>query len=658
MIERTHYSPRAVNDSFSNDVYNRLMRHLDPVHLMLTAEEIKQLAAYRYQLDNELQGTGWNFLDLLTRLYGAAVRRTDSLLANILQKPLDFTAGDKLGIGTRTGEKYAANITELKGAWTKYCKLQLLHAAYELSQAQTPKLGLKEALAKHDAGLRQKVRRRLLQDFEPLKDPKGVREAVLETYLVAVSQCFDPHTVYFSPKQNDRFKTALSKEEASYGFLIGEKEGKTVIQHLVPGGPAWRSGEVHRNDQLLQLAFDGKEGVDATLLDAEEVEEMLLETEARTVTIRIKKGDGSMKTVTLRKEKLEAEEARGKGYVLQGSRKIGYISLPDFYTSWEDGAGSSCAEDVAREIVNLKKEGIEGLILDVRYNGGGSMQEAVEMIGIFVNDGPVFAVKDKTKTSFLKDPNRGTIWDGPMAVMINGQSASASESLAGSLQDLNRAVVVGSPSFGKATMQQVLPMDTTAGNRMVASPLGFVKITVGKLYRLGGNTAQQQGVKPDIMLPDAFDGAVGREEDLPHALPADAIKGNGYYKPLAPLPLSELAAASGARIAGSAAFAGIKADMQKVAAFYQSKSGEVPLQPAPFEAWRIQNDALVTEGASAKTAGSAEFAVLNHQYEKQRLQTNVYAGDINSVQREGLQKDIYIEETYRIVADLIQKIKP
>ncbi|MBB1285348.1 carboxy terminal-processing peptidase [Flavisolibacter sp. BT320] len=655
-IERTHYSPRAVNDSFSLEVFNRLLAHLDPAHLLLTGEEVSQLSSFRLQLDDELQGGGWAFLDRLTPIYGQAVRRADSLVNLLLQKPLDLASPDKLLIGTGSPQKYAANIAELKGAWTKYAKLKLLQAAYELSQAQSPKLLLKDVLAKQEPALRQKIRKTMLQTLERYKDPAALQEMVQETYLVTVSQAFDPHTVYLSPVQNDRFKTALSKEDASYGFVLGEKDGKTVVQHLVPGGPAWRSGEVHRNDQLLQLRFDGGEVVDATLLDAEEAEELLAETEARTVTIRVKKGDGSEKTIILQKEKLEAEEARVKGYVLNGEKKIGYISLPDFYTSWEDGAGSSCAEDVAKEIVALKKEGIEGLILDVRYNGGGSMQESVEMIGIFVNDGPVFAVKDKTKASFLKDPNRGTIWDGPMVVMINGQSASASESLAGSLQDLNRAVIVGSPSFGKATMQHVLPMDTTAGNRMVKSPFGFVKVTVGKLYRLDGNSAQLKGVQPDVLLPDAFAAVDGGERQFPAALPSDAISRNAYYKPLAPLPVSNLAAASAARIGTDSRFVGVQENLAKLAAV-KTKKGEILLQPTAYEAWRIQNESLLQK-ESAAGAASTRFAVLNHGYEQQRLQTNTYAGEINKVQRDDLQKDIYIEETYRIVADLIQLTKP
>ena len=656
VIEKHHYSPRAINDSFSADVFKKIIHTIDPLQLVLTAKEMDQLSAYRHKLDDELLNNGWKFYNLLADIYGPSVHRSDSLAKMISQKPLDIIAADKIGISKDVEEQFAANTAELKQRWTRYFKYRLLNAAYDLSMAQTPKIHLKDAIAKNETVLRQKIGRSLQPYFDRFKDPKEMRDHILETYLVSISNCFDPHTQYLSPEQNDMFKTALSKEEESYGFLIGENEGKTVIMHLVPGGPAWRSGEVHRNDQLLQLSFDKKDFIDATLMDAEEVDEMLEETKAQTVNLRIKKGDGSIKTVSLRKEKIESEDNSVKSYVLKGTRKVGYISLPDFYTTWEKGAGSSCAEDVAKEIVHLKKEGIEGLIVDVRYNGGGSMQEAIEMIGIFINDGPVLAMKNKEKASYLKDPNRGTIWDGPLSILINGQSASASEALAGSLQDLNRAIIVGSASYGKATMQQIVPMDTTSGGNRVNSPQGFVKVTVGKLYRLGGNTAQLKGVQPDVVLPDAFDVVEGREQHMPHALPADDIKANAYYKPLTPLPVKELAASSHARLSASEDFAMVKSENQKLAAFYKIKKQEVPLQLPAFEKWRKDNDALMEENQREESGTSAEFAVLNHQFEKQRLQNNVYAGEINNIQLIQLKKDIYITEAYHIVSDLIQKI--
>ena len=260
------------------------------------------------------------------------------------------------------------------------------------------------------------------------------------------------------------------------------------------------------------------------------------------LVLKFRKKDGTTRIVLLRKEKIENEENIVKGFVLKGEKKIGYILLPAFYTEWENESGSSCANDVAKEIVKLKKENIDGLILDVRYNGGGSLGEAMEMIGIFVDEGPLMGQKQKAeKVIYLKDPNRGTIYNGPMALMVNGQSASASEILAASLQDYNRALIVGSNTYGKATMQQMMLLDTMTNRpTQIGNAKDIVKITTGKLYRLSGETAQMNGVSPDIVLPDAFDGLDYREKFSSFALPADKVAKNAYYKPLAALPVNEL----------------------------------------------------------------------------------------------------------------------
>lgn len=659
MIERNHFSPRSVNDSFSADIFHKTMAGLDPMHLLFTAEDYTKLSSLRYGLDDELNGGGWKFLPLLTQTYTAAFRRADSLVNLILQKPIDVSLDDKATLSVEKDHRYAANVAELKGAWTKWFKIQLLNYVYEFAAAQTPKMSMKEGLLKSETIVRQKLKRSASTQFEDLKNPAEMARMVKEVYLSAIATSFDPHTEFFSADAKNDFESSLSTQAESFGFIIDEKDGKILIQHLIPGGPAWRSGELHRNDQLLQFGFDGKELQDATLLDTDEVAEMIGTTTAKSITLKIKKGDGVIKTLSLRKEKIESEDGRVKGYVLKGAKKVGYISLPDFYTAWDDGAGSSCAEDVAKEIVNLKKEGIEGLILDVRFNGGGSMQEAQEMIGIFINEGPLFGIKGRDgKTAFLKDPNRGTIWDGPMAVLINGQSASASELLAGSLQDYNRAVIVGSSSFGKATMQRILPMDTTAGDRMVNSPLGFVKITLGKIYRLNGSTAQLNGVQPDVRLPDAFDVVEGKEKHKPNALSSDTTKRNGYYKPLGALPVKELEAASKQRLAGSSSFAEVQQYIAQLSAFYKNKSQVVPLKLEAFEKWRQQNDVLMSEREEKPSATTSLYAVANHQYEAQRLQSNAYAGEVNAVLLKNLQSDSYIEEAYRVVQDLIQKHTP
>jgi carboxyl-terminal processing protease len=654
MIERHHYAPRLVNDSFSSDVFHAVIQSLHQYYTMFTAVEYQQLTAHRYTIDDELNGRSWNFLHTLVPIYAQAIKRGDSILANLLEKPLDFSVDEK-GTWSRTPIlAFPATAAEMRQAYNRRLKWQMLHLFYEQTLSSEVKVPLQAKLIEQEKTVRQKLKRSLLAETQHLRTPEAIADHVKEAYLVAVARAYDPHTAYFSPAEKESFQSALSSENKSFGFLIEEKEGKVIIHQLVPGGAAWRSGELHRNDQVLQFQIDGREPVDVSLFSADELSEMLESSSAQRLTIRIKKSDGNIKTLQLNKQKVDTEENIVKGFVLKGAKNMGYISLPDFYTSWDEESGSSCADDVAREIVKLKKEKIDGLILDVRYNGGGSMDEALQLIGIFINEGPLMGIKRKdAKLQFLKDPNRGTIYDGPLVVLINGQSASASEALASTLQDCQRAVIVGSTSFGKATMQQILPLDTTAGDRMVPSPLGYLKVTTGKLYRLTGNTAQLKGVQPDVLLPDAYDILDSREQSLPQALPADTVKRNEYYKPLPALPIATLAQLSEQRVKASAGFSTILQSMQQLSNQMRSPTQTVPLRADAFEKWRRQYDSAM-EMNTGKGTSHAHFAVANHQYDMQRLQSNTYANEMNTLFIKRLQEDLYLEEAFRILTDLIQ----
>jgi carboxyl-terminal processing protease len=655
MIERKHYNPRVLNDSFSSELFDKIITGLDNYNPLFTADEYKTLNAFRYKLDDELTGGSWQFLNTIGPVYLHALKRADSLVNVILQKPLDLTIDEKTSLSRKPTSKFPDSIAEMKKKWNSKLKWQMLNSLYDLSVSQSKKAPLKELITKNEEALRNKIKRSVLADFQLHAKPKEVTEHVKEIYLVALSTSFDPHTLYFSAGQKEDFQEALSSQTKSFGFIIDEAEGKVVIKHLIPGGPAWKSGEIHRNDQVLQLQFDAKDIIDVSLFSANEIEELLYSTEAEILKIKIKKSSGTVKEVDLLKEKIDVEENIVKGYLLKGNKKIGYISLPDFYTSWNTEGGSSCADDVAKEILKLKKENIEGLILDVRYNGGGSLDEALQLIGIFINEGPLVGIKGRDgKTSYLKDPHRGTIYDGPMVVLINGQSASASEALAACLQDYNRALVAGSTSYGKGSMQEIFPVDTTAGNRMVNSPFGFVKITTGKFYRLNGTTAQLKGVIPDVYLPDAFDALDYKEKFVPNALPDDTIKENIYYKPLQPIQSKEVVEKSFQRNNEDPNFISLKKSLKQFAVLLEKEEIVVPLQYAAFEKWREEHEKMAVGIDKNIIASHNNFNVHNHGYDQQQLLKNAYAVEINSIILKNLQQDIYLKEAFFIINDLIQ----
>jgi carboxyl-terminal processing protease len=658
VIELNHFSPRAVDDSFSTRLFRKMINTVDTRRLLFTDNEYKSLAAYSLRLDDELKGSGWGFLSLFTILYKKSLARADSILNAVLQKPFDFTVDETIGISGDITYSFAAGINELYNRWSRYLKFMALEDIYNIIADDSVNTNFsKEAIAKLEGGVRNKLKTTQRKGMKKMLEAEGFDNLITGLYLNAVATSFDPHSNYFSPEGKEAFQSALSAEGLSFGLIVDEDEkGKIIIDRLVPGGPAWKSGELHKGDELLQLNWENKEQVDIVDLTLEEIYDMLESPVKERLVLKVKKADGSVTVVALKKEKISNEENIVKSFVLKGEKKIGYILLPGFYTEWENESGSGCANDVAKEIIKLKRDHIDGLIVDVRFNGGGSVQEGLEMTGIFVDEGPLAGQKSATgKVAYYKDPNRGVIYNGPLALMINGQSASASEMMAASLQDYNRAVIIGSNSFGKATVQRMLPLDTNY--RENGGPPGntadVVKVTFGKFYRLDGRSAQLKGVVPDIILPDAFDGLDIGERFFKNALPADTIQKNNYYKPLPSLPVDELAKKSAERIKSNNDFQSI----QKLVASHvrggNTAIKTIPLKWDSFEKWMRQQqlDRNIIKGES--TGSDKKFVTGNNQHDKQWLEHNEYEREINQKWLENIAEDIYIREAFLVVCDLI-----
>jgi carboxyl-terminal processing protease len=347
-------------------------------------------------------------------------------------------------------------------------------------------------------------------------------------YCKVLASCFDPHTSFFPPAERENFESEMGKSVPKFGFSLSAEEDDIVIENLAPGSAAYKSGQLNPGDKIEKIKWEGKDAVDVAEANQKEISELLSSGNQEKLTLTVRKTDGTLREVVLQKELIDKdlEEEKVQGYILSGEKKIGFVSLPDFYTDWEDKTNSinGCANDLAKEIIRLKKENIDGLILDLRFNGGGSMQEAIDLSGIFIDAGPVGQLKTKDeKLITLKDVNRGMVYDGPLVILVNAFSASASEMVAGTLQDYKRAVIIGSPTFGKGTAQVMMPLDTTIdfSKPPVFKPnSNSIKLTVEHLYRVNGVTVQGKGVIPDIELPDFFQAAGEREKDQILSTPA------------------------------------------------------------------------------------------------------------------------------------------
>ncbi|MEO1451033.1 MAG: S41 family peptidase, partial [Bacteroidota bacterium] len=484
---------------------------------------------------------------------------------------------------------------------------------------------------------------RIRQRVEP---NQGLTAYVSEKFLEALAQQQDPHTMYFSPSLKNAFEQSLSTEGLSFGFEIDEDEDGTVeIAALSPGGPAWKSNEINIGDKVVGIETESGPGIDLFCTTIWELRRYLSTEAPERITLLLRKSNGQEQQVPLIKEKVDVEENVITSFVLDGSRRVGYIYLPGFYTHWEGHNALGCANDLAKELLKLRLEGIEGLILDLRNNGGGSMQEALGLAGIFIDEGTLVLERQQEEdVRQLKDQNRGTAYDDPVIVMVNGMSASASEIVAAILQDYHRALIVGDTTYGKSTGQIIMPINA------FKSDGGYLKTTVSQYYRVGGGSHQQLGVVPDILLPERLEPLMPSEADDLTAIPADTVQKEVRFTALKPLPREALVLKSATRIAASSYFQEI---LEARAALQQYMAAEqvYDLRPSAFI---TQNPgARAAVDTSARDEMHETFAVKNTRFSETWVALDEQRSKLNADERKQILGDMYIEEAFRIMLDLI-----
>jgi carboxyl-terminal processing protease len=655
MLVQYHVEPKKLDDELSRTLFHTLLNHLDEERLHFTQAELQKLRLYELQLDNELNGGGWKFLPLLIETYGAAVKRSAALVAGLSAQPIDVR---RISIGS-VDTVWATTDAEIQQRWQNVLHTEVIAelANKRMTEATTTEddfIRLWEPLSRLKVKL---VHERRLRKISGTK--AALEKHVTTVFLRAVAMVFDPHSLYFSPTQMEHLMGALSTEGYQLGIdLKVSDRGEILVAGLLPGGPAWRSGRISNGDRIEKIRWDGHEWIDITGMDEAELSETMMEYNHTFLELMLRSSTGSMKLVRLQKEKMVSDEVVVRAFLLEGKRKIGYISLPDFYSSW-GAEGAKCANDVAKEILKLKKENIEGLILDLRFNGGGSMNEAVQMAGIFIDAGPVAIEKQRDKELFtLRDLNRGTVYDGPLVVMVNGLSASASEFVAAALQDHRRAIIVGSPTYGKGVSQTIFSLETgkpvsdfTKLN--TKKPWGYATITTSRLYRVSGKSFQQTGVIPDIRLPDVYDVLDDREERLPFALKQDSVVKKTYLQQLPLIPFPELQEKSQTRIAAHTGFNGIRTFIDHIPNTQERASLNWTTMKNKMEAREKAYRHL--ESALAGSAGS--FDVNLHEFGKPRMQFDEYAESVNRDWIENLSHDITLQETFHVICDYIETLQ-
>lgn len=652
MAEKFHYRPRLVDNSFSADIYTQFLKVLDAQKIFFTVSDINALQRYKYLLDDEIKNKSPEFLQTITTLYQTRLRQVQSMIAEICKRPFNFYYPDKITINEDT--TYPRTTGEQTIKIYKLLKSGLLSAIIN-NNSDIGSLSQKKQISflkNIEPGLRFKVQASFNRSITRMtQGPGGLQRKIVDEYCKVIALCYDPHTEYLPAKAKEDLDTELGNKSIGFGFsLKTDSKGNVFISDLLPGSPAYKSGQINLGDKITFIQMEGSVSVDLSGATIKEINEVLDNTSHGTMVFTLKKPDGTKSQVALSKEKIEndADENKVKSFLLKGDKTIGFISLPSFYEDWENDKGiNGCANDVAKEIVKLKKENIDGLIIDLRFNSGGSMQEAIEMAGIFIDAGPVAQYKRRGEEIItLKDANKGTIYDGPLFLMVNGYSASASEMFAATLQDYNRAVIIGSPTYGKSTTQIVMPLDSalTPDSDLTTSIADtYLKITIAQLYRVTGKTFQGVGVTPDVLLPDINS---KKENSNLFVLESAPVPSNKFYIPAGRLSFNKLNAFAKNEIASSAYFTEL---LQYEKANSETAKQDISLRLA---------DALASQKiATPKIDTALEnkiFKVENNAYDNERLDLNKTLKNIDNEWRKHLTRDPYVKLTYLLIARVIK----
>lgn len=535
-VNQNHYDPPVINDDYSNKVFDLWIKRLDYGKKFLIKSDIEQLSIYRKELDDQWKNHNFEFFDATYKIIQKRINETENWYKEILAQPFDYSKEEYYETDIEK-TKYAENLTALKEEWRKMLKYQVLLKIDELKEEERKKI---EKDSTHTLkpssfdSLEYKARQKVLKSnndwFKRLK--KLSYKDRISAYLNTFINVYDPHTEYFPPKEKKRFDQSMSGQFEGIGARLQQKDGVIKVVEIIVGSPSYKQGELKAGDIILKVAQGDKEPVDVTDMDIDDAIELIKGPKGTEVRLTVQKPDGTTKVIPIIRDVIEMEETYAKSFIIeQDNEKYGYIYLPSFYTDFTRTGAHHCSQDVKNEIEKLKKYNIKGLILDLRDNGGGSLQEAVDLAGLFINEGPVVQVRGKMNyVTVQKDRNPGTTWNGPLSVIINYGSASASEIVSAALQDYKRSVIVGTNSYGKGTVQSFLDMDyyVLPGFDSI-KPVGSVKITMQKFYRINGDATQLKGVEPDIKLPNVYQYIDDYgEKELEYPMPFDKISAVNY----------------------------------------------------------------------------------------------------------------------------------
>ena len=545
VLEKGHFSPIELNDEFSKKAYASYIESLDPTKRFFIQSDIAEFQNYELAIDDMIRSKDLAFFDLTYKRLMQRMKESKVIYTNTLSKPLDLNDNETINVDY---EKlpYAATMKDLDQRWRKQLELAVLSDITDKEDIQN---ALKSEILDESSATKQEkpAEKAELKSFEELEKTARkttesnlnnnfsfiaelTREDWFTVYINAIVTQYDPHTYYFSPEDKEKFDVSMSGKFEGIGARLQKKNEGIEVSELISGGPAWRGKLLEQGDVIIKVAQANEEAIDIAGMRLDDVIKKIKGPKGTLVKLTVKKVDGSVKVVPIVRDEVETEETFAKSTVVEKDGKLyGVIYLPKFYQTFENRSNRDAFKDVAIEVERLKDMNVKGIVMDLRDNGGGSLETVVKMTGLFIDKGPVVQVKPAGgKAQILPDSDPKVQWDGPLVVMINNYSASASEIFAAAIQDYNRGIIIGSKqSYGKGTVQNVFELNEfVRGNQY--GELGALKTTTQKFYRVNGGSTQLEGVKSDIVMPDRFSFMQTGEKDEKSALPWDKIEPANY----------------------------------------------------------------------------------------------------------------------------------
>jgi carboxyl-terminal processing protease len=659
IIEQNHYKPKTINDDFSAHIFKKFLSDVDPDKNIFLQSDITAFKKYQNSIDDEIHGAPIQFVPAVDAVYASRMQEVMSIYKEILTKPFDFNANEEIVIdGTKLD--FASTADQRKDMWRKKLKFLTLDRYTELADQRDKLKARKDTvvkIVKNNAELekeaREKVGKMMNKNFDRLK-LKFNDDDRFNLFINTITAYMDPHSDYFPPVEKRSFDEQMSGKFYGIGASLKEEDGNIKVGSLLTGSPAFKSGQIQVGDIVTKVAQGKDEPVDLTGLAVEDAVKIIRGNKGTEVRLSLRKQDGSIKVVSIIRDEIVQDEVYVRSAIINGKEKIGYIYLPDFYADYEKTNGHRCAQDVAKELQKLQAEGVQGVVMDLRNNGGGYLPEVVEMVGLFIPDGPVVQVKDREgRPTVLRDSDKSVLYTGPLTVMINEFSASASEIFAAAIQDYGRGVIIGSSSsYGKGTVQRSIPFGRPLDLFTGRTEFGAIKLTLQKFYRINGGSTQLKGVTPDVIVPDEYEYLKFREKDNENAMPWDEIEKTAYTKWPAAYDINAIKARSEQRIKSNTSLNRLNTNAKWLST-QNDKTYSLNLNKYKEEQKGIrtvvkQNDSL------AKLTVELPFEGLKSDISKYN-NVDKEKGERYKSWLKNLKSDIYINEAANLIEDMSTK---